>query len=892
MSPVRTRSACRRAILVGVVLALGAAGDQRAQAREDDDARCGEIPSLPPPTADWPTIRSKIERDPFTEALVAGMLSRMTLAEKIGQMTQAEIQSITPAEVRQYHIGSVLNGGGSWPNSDKHATPSDWLALADAFWDAALAAEGAVKVPIMWGIDAVHGNSNVFGATLFPHNIGLGAARDPCLVRRIARATAQQVRVTGQDWAFAPTLAVVRDDRWGRTYEGFSEDPAITRAYAAAYVEGLQNADEDGERSVRRLRGVLATAKHFIGDGGTAEGRDQGVNPSSEAVLRQIHGQGYFGALGAGAQTVMISFSSWTNDDLGIHEGKVHGSRYLITEVLKGKLGFDGLVVSDWNGIGQVSGCSNFRCARALNAGIDVFMVPAEWRQFIENTIDLVQSGEVPMSRIDDAVTRILRVKLRAGLFGARRPSERRLAGDADALVRRDLAREAVQRSAVLLKNDGNVLPLARNGKILVVGKGADSFSIQTGGWTLSWQGTGNTNADFPHGETVLAGIRRMVGDANVTFSETAQGVDPSLFSAVIAVIGETPYAEGVGDIGRTRTLEHAARYPSDLAVLDRVVPKQQNQPGHEGPPVVTIFFSGRPAYVNKELNRSNAFVAAFLPGTEAGALADLLFRDGRGRVGRGFTGKLSYSWPAAACQTPLNVGDTPYEPLFAYGFGLGYRDRRDLPVLDETSPAVGCGQTGGGGNATEDLDIYVRGDVAPYQLYIGSPANWSVAVSPDPSVVTTSADGNISVQTIDVAVQGDGRKVTWTGTGPGQIYSQSAATVDLRGYLNASGALVLDTIVGQSPAGLVKMRVDCVWPCLGEVDATTLFRSFPTGVRQTVKIPLRCFAAAGTDMAAVNTPLLFYTDGAFQLSFANVRWVPHAASDPDATPCDTLVPP
>ncbi len=281
-TPIRRRSPSAIAVLVGLVLIAGVAGDQRAQAREDDEALCGEIQPLPPPTADWPRIRSEIRRDPLTELMVAAMVSRMTLAEKVGQMTQAEIQSITPAEVRQYHIGSVLNGGGSWPKNDKHATPSAWLALADAYWDAALAADGAVKIPIMWGIDAVHGNSNVFGATLFPHNIGLGAARDPCLVRRIARATAEQVRVTGQDWAFAPTLAVVRDDRWGRTYEGFSEDPAITRAYAAAYVAGLQNAvEDDGEQegkgedgSVHRLRGVLATAKHFIGDGGTAEGRD------------------------------------------------------------------------------------------------------------------------------------------------------------------------------------------------------------------------------------------------------------------------------------------------------------------------------------------------------------------------------------------------------------------------------------------------------------------------------------------------------------------------------------------------------------------------------------------------------------------------------------------
>jgi len=886
MTPILRRSPSSIAVLVALVLIAGVAGDQRAQAREDDDeARCGQIPPLPPPTPDWPSIQSEIRRDPLTELIVAAMVSRMSLKEKVGQMTQAEIQSITPEQVRVNHIGSVLNGGGSWPKKDnKHATPADWLALADAYWDAALAADGKVKIPIMWGIDAVHGNNNVFGATLFPHNIGLGAAHDPCLVRRIARATAEQVRVTGQDWAFAPTLAVVRDDRWGRTYEGFSEDPAITRAYAAAYVGGLQSAGEgEGEgHSVRRLRGILATAKHFIGDGGTAQGRDQGVNPSPEAILREIHGQGYFGALGAGAQTVMISFSSWTNEQLGITEGKVHGSRYLITDVLKGKMGFDGLVVSDWNGIGQVAGCNNFRCAKALNAGIDVFMVPADWPQFIQETINLVESHEVPMSRIDDAVTRILRVKLRAGLFGARRPSQRRLAGDANALVHRELAREAVQRSAVLLKNNGNVLPLPRNNnkKVLVVGKGAKSFSIQTGGWTLTWQGTGNDNADFPTGETVLAGIGRVVGDANVTFDETAQNVDPSQFGAVIAVIGETPYAEGFGDIGKTRTLEHAARYPSDLVALNRVA-------GH-GVPVVTIFFSGRPAYVNKELNRSDAFIAAFLPGTEAGAIADLLFRDARGRIGRGFSGKLSYSWPAAACQTPLNVGDTPYEPLFKYGFGLGYRDQVSLGELDETSPPIGCGQTPGGGTATQDLEIYVGRSVDPYVLYIGAPVNWGgMRVDENSSAATTL--GDISVQTTDVNTQGDGRKVTWTGTG--QIYSQSAGEVDLRSYLNARGALVFDAIVGQSPVGSVKMRVDCTYPCFGEVDTTNLFSlgKWPVGVRRTVKIPLQCFSANNAEMSHVNTPLLIYTEHAFQLSVANVRWVPGAADDPDATACDAL---
>jgi beta-glucosidase len=842
-----------------------------------DDEVCSSIPALPAPYADWPRIASPVRQDEAVEAEIRKVVAGMTLAEKVGQITQPEIQSITPDEVREYHIGSVLNGGGSWPGNDKHAAPGAWLALADAYWQASMSADARVNIPVIWGIDAVHGNNNVYGATLFPHNIGLGAAHDTCLAKRVAAATAVQLRVTGQDWAFGPTLAVVRDDRWGRSYEGFSEYPAITRRYAEVMVEGMQLRDPKSGG----MYGVLATAKHYIGDGGTDQGRDQGVNMSSEADLINLHGQGYYGALRGGVQTVMASFNSWTNDALGIHEGKVHGSRYLITDVLKGKMGFDGLVVSDWNGIGQVAGCTNYRCAQALNAGIDVFMVPSDWKQFIASTIDLVNAGEVPMARIDDAVTRILRVKARAGLFLVKPPSQRPFAGATALLAHRDLAREAVRKSLVLLKNDGGVLPLPRGVRVLVVGKSADSMSNQAGGWTLSWQGTGNTNADFPNGQTILAGIRETVGAANVTFSETADGVDVGAYGAVIAVIGETPYAEGVGDIGRTRTLEHARLHPEDLAVLDKVAGR--------GVPVVTVFVSGRPLHTNKELNRSDAFVAAWLPGTEGGGVADVLFRRADGKVHHDFQGKLSFSWPRAACQTPLNVGDATYDPLFAYGYGLTYRQQATLGQLDETSPTLGCGQADGGGTAVTDLALYDRGDQAPYFLYFGSPANWWVPVGADPNAVVTSADGNVSVQTVDVAVQGDGKRVTWSGAG--QIYSQSSDTADLRGFLNANGALVFDALVAAPPVGTVTMRVDCVWPCLGQVDATRLFQGFTPGVRKTVKIPLQCFAAAGTDFSVVNTPFLVYTDQPFQLSFANVRWSPGAGADADATPCSALVP-
>lgn len=833
------------------------------------DARgCARIEKKLPTLAEWPKVKSEIERNRSDEKRAAKILAGMTLAEKIGQMTQPEITAITPEEVGQYFIGSVLNGGGAWPNRDKHAAPKAWLDLADAYWNASVATR--TKIPVIWGTDAVHGNNNVYGTTVFPHNIGLGAAQDPCLVRDISAATARQVRATGQDWAFGPTLAVPLDDRWGRTYEGFSEDPRITRAYGYEAVKGLQGRHPRGIGQ----DGVIATAKHFIGDGGTVKGVDQGVNPSSEAEMINVHGQGYYGALAAGAQSVMVSFNSWTNADLGIDEGKLHGSKRALNDILKQKIGFDGLVVSDWNGIGQVAGCTNASCPQAINAGIDVVMVPSDWKAFISNTIAQVESGEIPMARVDDAVTRILRVKLRAGVLDGQKPSKRAFAGSATALEARKLAREAVRKSQVLLKNNGKVLPLAADSKVLVVGKSADSLQNQTGGWTLTWQGTGNVNADFPNGTTILGGLREALGAANVTFDETGEGVDPSAYDAVIAVIGETPYAEGIGDLAR-RSLEAAKIYPADLAVLDRVSGK--------GAPVVTVYVSGRPLWVNKELNRSDAFVAAWLPGTEGGGVADVLVR---GKYRDGYTGKLSYSWPRGACQTPLNAGTEGYDPLFALGYGLRNGQTGSVGTLDETAPEFGCGGQGGGGEATEDLEVFNRTDIAPYKSLIGSADNWGgTEIGPDGEATHAA----LGVVPSDVNVQQDALKATWNGTGPAQLYLQSPVGADLRGYLNTKGALVFDTIVHQAPAARTVIGVHCGYPCLSEVAATSLFQGLPVGTKSTVKIPIACFAAAGLDLEAVNTPFLVYTDGAFSASFANIRWVPKAADDPDAKRCEDL---
>lgn len=606
----------------------------------------------------WPK-RATTRLDPIVEARIDRILSAMTLEQKIGQMTQAEIRSITPDDVRRHYIGSVLNGGGAWPDGDKHASSEKWAALASRFYRASMSSDMKTPVPVIWGTDAVHGHNNVYGDVLFPHNIGLGAARDPDLVYRIGRSTARAVRATGITWAFAPTLAVVQDQRWGRTYESFSSDPALVRAYGESYVRGLQG-DLAGPGD------VLASAKHFLGDGGTFNGVDQGDTRVPLQELIGTHAQGYFGALDARVQTVMISYSSWNEQGVGDRGPRMHANRYLITTVLKGRLAFDGLVVSDWNAIEQVPGCTRTRCAEAINAGIDMVMVPDDWRAFIRDTLADVRSGAIAESRIDDAVRRILRVKIRSGLF-ERDPGEAAAAapGAEDAA----LAREAVRKSLVLLKNDG-VLPLPRTGRVLVVGKGADSFSAQTGGWSRTWQGDRNDNADFGTGQTLLAAIREVLGSANVTYSLTGEGVNIHDFDAVVAVLAENPYAEGAGDVKLPAPMTHSLRYPEDLAVLDAVRGK--------GVPVVSVLYSGRTVYANDLINRSNAFVAAWLPGTEAGGIADLLFRAADGRPGYDFSGKLPFAWPGSPCDS------TGRSALFPVGYELRYAKGREVGGLPE----------------------------------------------------------------------------------------------------------------------------------------------------------------------------------------------------------------
>lgn len=614
--------------------------------------------AAPPPLdlAAWPRPPVRAE-DPELEARISALLARMSLEEKIGQVIQADISAVTPEDVRRFHLGSVLNGGNSGPDGDDRAPAQAWLALADAFWLASTDdRDGGVAIPVIWGTDAVHGHANIVGATVFPHNIALGATRDADLVRRIGRVTAREIAATGMDWDFAPTVAVVRDDRWGRTYEGFSEDPAVVARLGAALVEGLQGSLDDPHRL--DATHVIATAKHFIGDGGTAQGIDQGDNRSSPDELLRIHAAGYLSAIASGVETIMASFNSW-------HGVKVHGYRPLLTDLLKEHWGFDGFVVGDWNAHAQVEGCSPTSCAAAFNAGIDMFMAPDSWRGLYESTLASVRSGEIASERLDDAVRRILRVKFRAGVMDRPRPSERPLAGRFELLgapEHRAVAREAVRESLVLLKNAGGVLPIAAGARVLVAGPAADDMARQAGGWTLSWQGDGNRREDFPNGETIREALAAALGAGGGRVDYRPDGRWTERPDVAVLVFGEVPYAEGAGD---RPDVDFRGSGFEPLAVLERW---QQ-----AGIPTVSLFLCGRPLYVGPELAQSDAFVAAWLPGSEGGGVADVLVADADGAPRYDFTGRLPYSWPRSPQQTAVNAGAGDDEPQFALGYGLAY---------------------------------------------------------------------------------------------------------------------------------------------------------------------------------------------------------------------------
>ena len=782
--------------------------------------------------ANWPEGHSGVARDPEIEVFIADLVSRMTVEEKVGQVLQADISEVTPELAAQYNLGSVLNGGNSGPGDDNLAPPEAWLALADEYYVASTdASDGGVGIPIIWGTDAVHGHSNIVGATLFPHNIGLGAANDADLIRRIGEITALEIRATGQDWTFAPTLAVVQNDTWGRTYEGYSERPEIVANLSGPMVEGLQGVA--GTDDLLSDDHIVATAKHWVGDGGTDRGLDQGDNRSSEAEMRDIHAAGYGPAIEAGVQTVMASFNSW-------HGEKMHGNHAMLTEVLVERMGFDGFVVGDWEGHGQVAGCENENCPQALLAGVDMYMASASWRELYGNLMLQVQDGTIPMARLDEAVTRILRVKARAGLFDGIAPSERQGAGNFDIIgseAHRSVAREAVRSSLVLLKNDTGLLPLNPSAHILLAGDGADNIMKQSGGWTINWQGDGHTNADFPGGQSVFDGFVEAVGAAGGSVTLSEEGSYTERPDVAVVVFGEDSYAEFVGD-------QEYVNFPdeSGLEILRRLQA--------DGIPTVAVFLSGRPLWVNRELNASDAFVAAWLPGSEGGGIADVLVRDINGEVRHDFVGLLSYSWPRRADQTVLNPHDEGYDPLFAYGYGQSYAAPGAL---------IGELSTDSGLSDSADADartILESGRAAgSYQIVLVDNGDPVTVTGPDAS----SPNELVSVSLDDRNVQDDSLRFVWTGDASMRLLGEAAALRDDL-FLHISYQV---TNRGEGP---VSIAMGCGDGCEGAFDITAGIRLAEGKDWRSANLPLRCFAQAGAVLSAVEAPLIITGSAGLEL--------------------------
>ncbi|MEO5493270.1 MAG: glycoside hydrolase family 3 N-terminal domain-containing protein, partial [Sphingomonas sp.] len=661
-------------------------------------------------------------------------------------------------------------------------------------------------------------------ATLFPHNIGLGATNDPDLIRRIGAATARETAAAGIDWAFGPTLAVPQDDRWGRTYEGYSEDPSVVRAYAAAMIEGLQGMPGTGK--IQRGR-VTASAKHFLGDGGTFGGIDQGDDRIPESELIAIHSAGYPPAIDAGVRTVMASFSSWMGQ-------KMHGNASLLTGVLKTRMGFDGFIVGDWNGQGQVPGCTNTDCPIAFNAGLDMAMAPDSWKGLFDSTVAEVKNGTIPMSRIDDAVRRILRVKFAAGLFDAARP----WAGKAGVLgspEHRTLAREAVAKTLVLLKNDG-VLPLKASADVLVAGLAADDISMQSGGWTLSWQGDGNTNADFPNAQSIYSGIAEAMKAGGGSATLSVDGSFTRKPDAAIVVFGERPYAEMRGDL---KTLEFEPGDKQALALLKKL--------RAAGIPTVAVFLSGRPLWVNPEINQSNAFVAAWLPGSEGGGIADVLIGTRDRKPRKDFTGRLSYSWPKTAGQFTLNRGRPGYDPLFAFGYGLSYAKPGKVGLLGEVA--------GVDARLANTSIFFAKGNVP-------APFAWG----PDRGVARVSVDGPLT--------QEGAARLTWPA-GRAATVTIGGAPLDLTRETNADLVLEMTYRADATSAGPVTLTFGSA-----QLDATALFAAGPQW--RTVRIGLKCLRDRGADMTAVKTQWALTATGPFVLSVADIR----LATDPSGAVC------
>jgi len=782
----------------------------------------------------WPRTKTQVPSD---EERINEILTAMSIEDKVGQLVMAETRHVSPADVKRYRLGGILNGGGSYPNNNKKASAADWVALSEAFYQASIdRKDGAPKIPVIWGTDAVHGANNVFGATIFPHNIGLGATRNPELMKKIGHATAKEVVATGIYWTL--------DDRWGRTYEGFSEDPELVAELSAAMIQGLQGKLGDNFLGEEH---VVATAKHFIGDGGTHKGKDQGNTRLNEAALSKWHAQGYFTALDEGVQTVMATFNSWNGK-------KVHGDEYLLTEVLKNQMGFDGFVVGDWNGHGQVAGCTNDNCAQSVNAGVDMIMVPEDWEAFYKNTLKQARSGKISEQRLNDAVRRILRVKLRMGLFDKGGPKRRPLAGKQELIghaEHRAIARQAVSESLVLLKNNNQVLPLKAGSNILVAGEAANSIANQLGGWSLTWQGTETSNSDFPGATRIVDAIKSTVEKSGGTFTFNANGQYQTKPDTAIVIISEPPYAEGPGDRGN---LAFSPENRKHMALLRKLQADDIE--------VVTIFLSGRAMWVNPELNASDAFVAAWLPGTEGQGVSDVLFCNNNTNCD--FKGRLAFSWPKDPSQSPLNLSDSIYNPLFKLGYGLSYaKPNVNLDKLSEKTDALSQSYIG--------KTLFKGRGIAPFSAVIQEQGLQTVSASESPS---STKNNGVVATVFDRKLQEDALRIEFNGSGLNSWQLQSSEKINWEKEASSGALLAFDVKVKQVSEQPIYASLVCGSGCNGSLPLADTIKQTNFKEWQTLGVSLSCFEKFGADLANVTHPLVLLTPGNWALEIADVRVV------------------
>ena len=783
---------------------------------------------------------------------IDNLIQNMTLEQKIGQIIMPDIDEVTPVDAKKYQLGTFLNGGGKFPNKNKNSSVEDWKKLSEEFYNASPVVNG-VLIPILWGTDAVHGHNNVIGATIFPHNIGLGSTMNPDLVKRIGEAVAKEVLSTGIPWTFAPTIAVPQNDLWGRTYEGYSENPELVSMLGEAMILGLQG---EGD-SFLDDNHVLATAKHFLGDGGTKDGIDQGNTIINEQELRDIHGEPYFAAIGSCIQTVMASFNSWNGE-------KAHGSDYLLQNILREQMGFNGLVVGDWNGHGQVPGCSKENCPQSFNAGVDIFMAPDEWKPLYENTLDQARNGDISIERLDEAVKNILSVKYLLGMFDGRKPHlyPYNYIGDNK---HRAIARQAVRESIVLLKNNNNTLPIKSGKHILVIGDSANKITKHMGGWTITWQGRENQNSEFPNSKSIYEAIK-LKAENNGGSAEFSNSSDyEKKPDVVIFVYGEDPYAEGDGD------RKHIFYENQDKRFL-----KYMREIADKKIPSVSLFISGRPLIVNEEINLSESFVQLWLPGTAIEGITDVIFTNKNNEINYDFKGKLSYSWPKFSYQTKLNYGDEEYDPLFPYGFGLTYADEnyRDSINIKETIPQ------------RDEITLFLGSAYPSYKeiiSYYDSDKNAQIyeGISAD---IYKNEKAGILISKFDYKKQDDAKRIDFGKKNTMKFWEiSSGSSEDLSYMKNGSLELILKPqsssdkkieLVIQCSKNVNQINISGTKECYKAFDLSNLLIDESIGVWKKITMPFSCLNNDNFEISSITSRAKLATSGDWVVDIHSIKYL------------------